>query len=163
MRDFTLAGFLAHISAMAAKMHREMHHALERAAVVVETEAKAELGTYQDQAGPFAGWAELADSTKADRVAQGYTENEPGLRSGEMRDGIGHHVEMTGVMTGEAQIGSNDDKMLWFELGTANQPPRSALGGALVRKSDEVTKIIGHGAVKGLVGEGVAGGFLPIP
>ena len=52
---------------------------MERAAKVVEREAKSEIGEYQDSTiSPFPAWAELADSTKDNRVRLGFTENDPG-------------------------------------------------------------------------------------
>src|SRR4051794_36413616 len=119
----------AKLGEIALAQHEMEHHALEQAAVVVEKRAKEKIGEYQDQAGPFIAWPELADATKADRVNQGYPEDEPGLRSGEMRDSIEHVV-----VDSEAQVGSNDDKLVWFELGTSKQPPRSVLGGAVIEK-----------------------------
>ena len=156
MREFSIFEALAKMAAIAAEIEIETHKALEDAAKVVEKEAKAELGTYQDAAAPFVGWAELADYTKDDRVKRGFTENDPGLRSGELRDSIGSKVEGH-----EAAIGSDMDEAVWFELGTTTQPPRSFLGAAAVRKEQEVVDIIGEGAVIGLAGKGVArGGFL---
>ncbi|MDA8231702.1 MAG: hypothetical protein M0006_10220 [Magnetospirillum sp.] len=158
MKQFSsMADLAAHLAGLAVVQHEANHRALEHAAKVVEREAKNRIGEYQDASGPFAGWAELADSTKADRVAQGYSENEPGLRSGEMRDSIGHRVG-----DGDAHIGSDDDKLVWFELGTENQPPRSVLDGAAVAKEAEVVAIIGESAVAALVGEEVAGNRLLI-
>lgn len=150
MIEFNALDAIVKMAAMAAEIEIETHKALERAARVVEKEAKAELGNYQSQTGPFASWPELADRTKDDRVANGYTENDPGLASGEMRDGIGTKIEGH-----EAHVGTDDDKAVRFELGTAKQPPRSFLGGAAVRKEHEVVEIIGEGAVIGLVGRRV--------
>lgn len=161
-REFSLLGFVEHLGHAAAEARREAHHALERAAVLVEAEAKAEIGHYQDEARPFVAWAELAESTKADRVAQGFPADEPLLRTGDMRDSIHHKVEMTGSFKGEAMIGSDSPIAEYQELGTSRIPPRSFLGGALVRKSHEVVHILGAGVVKGLIGEEVAGGYLPI-
>lgn len=158
MREMTLTGFIAHLTVAQAMVNTTNRSALEQAARVVEREAKAEIGKYQTQAGPFAGWAELAQSTKDDRVRKGFSENEPGLRTGDMRDSIGHAVGRN-----EAVVGSNDDKLVWFELGTSKQPPRSVLGIAAVHKGPEVARILGQGAVKSLVGQGVFGGRLPIP
>lgn len=158
MADFTLLGFAAFLGERLVVMDHETNEAMKKAAMLVEHEAKSEIGIYQDQAGPFAGWAELAQSTKDDRVAQGYSENDPLLRSGKVRDSIGH------VAKGhEAVIGSNDDIAVMLELGTSRMPPRSFLGGAGFRKGPEVAKILGHGAVKALVGAEVAGRLLPIP
>lgn len=142
---------------IALQQHEMEHHVLEKAAVLVEKRAKEKIGEYQEQAGPFVGWAELADSTKADRLRQGYSENEPGLRSGAMRDSIEHVVR-----DGEAQVGSDDDKLVYFELGTSKQPPRSVLGGAVVEEMDKICEIIGTSAVAALVGEGVHGGRMAI-
>lgn len=157
MREFTLAEFVGGIAGMVESVQHETHKALERAARVIEREAKKEIGHYQDEAAPFVGWAELADRTKADRVAQGYPENEPLLRDGTLRDSIGHVVQGH-----EAAIGSNSDIAVYQELGTGHIPPRSFLGGAAVRKETEVVKIIGEGAVIGLVGAEVVGRYLPV-
>ena len=140
----------AKLGEVALAQHEMERHALERAAVIVEKRAKAKLGEYQDQAGPFVAWPELADATKADRVRKGFTENDPGLRTGEMRDSIEHTV-----LDGEAHVGSDDDKLVYFELGTIHQPPRSALGGAVVEETDRICEIVGESAVAALVGEKV--------
>ena len=139
------------------RQHEVEQLALEKAAVVVEKRAKEKVGEYQDAAGPFAGWAELADATKDDRARQGFTENDPGLRTGEMRDSIEHTV--TG---NEAHVGADDDKLVWFELGTVNQPPRSVLGGAVADEMDRIIEIVGESAVASLVGEGVLNGRMRI-
>jgi phage gpG-like protein len=111
--------------------------AMEQAAVVVETEAKRVIGTYDY------GWPPLAEATKADRIAQGFPEDEPLLRTGGMRDSI-EHVSSDK----EAHIGSNDDKAVWQELGTSRGiPPRPFLAGALHHKADEVVEIIGSEVV----------------
>jgi len=158
VREFNGMGeFAQFLGGVALAQHEAEKHLLERAARVVEKRAKERIGEYQGQVGSFAGWAELADSTKADRVAQGFSENEPGLRSGEMRDSISHVVR-----DGEAHIGSDDQNLVYFELGTSKQPPRSVLGGAAAEKTDEIVKIIGEGAAAVLAGEEVFGGRLAI-
>lgn len=147
----------AKLGEVALKQHEMEHRALEKAAVVVEKRAKARIGEYQDEAGPFIAWPELADFTKEDRLSKGFTENDPGLRTGEMRDSIEHKVE-----DGEAHVGSNDEKLAWFELGTVKQPPRSVLGGAVVDEMDKIIGIVGEEAVMALVGEGVFNGKMRI-
>ena len=126
------------------------HEALEHIAKVIEKQAKAEIGHYQDQEGQFAGWAELADSTKAERERQGFTANDPGLRTGEMRDSIHHRVGLH-----EALIGSDDDNLVYFELGTDKQPPRSVLGLAAALKGEEAAGIAGENVVMALIGRQV--------
>lgn len=157
MPSLTPIEFAGLLAGIVAEVENAVHEGLEKATKIVQREAKAELGRYQDAAGPFPAWAELADSTKDDRVRHGYPENEPGLRSGGMRDSIERNVQ---GRTG--RVGSNDDKMVYFELGTPKQPPRSVLAGALIRKEDEVAKVIGHHFVGHLFGEQVVGGVLPV-
>ncbi|MCE2579585.1 hypothetical protein LDL36_14000 [Komagataeibacter sp. FNDCR1] len=157
MPDMSLTQFAGLLTGMVGEIEQAAHDGLEQAARIVEREAKAELGHYQQAAGPFPAWAELADSTKDDRVRKGYPENEPGLRSGEMRDSIEHVVRAR-----TAHVGSDDDKLVYFELGTVKQPPRAVLSGALIRKSDEVAHAVGQRFVGRLFGEDVAGGSMPI-
>lgn len=176
MTLMTLSGFAARLTEMAIEVHEESRKGLEAAAVIVETEAKAELGTYQGPAPPFAGWAELADSTKDERIRQGFPENDPLLRDGLLRDNIAHVVEMNGF-SGTAYVGVPDKEVQHTyqskpvnigevaeaqELGTPHIPPRTFLGGALVRKEQEVAEEIGTRVVKALVGREVFGGRLPI-
>ncbi|MGN6536410.1 MAG: hypothetical protein ACTHKQ_11865 [Mesorhizobium sp.] len=149
MSDFTIDSFATMLLEAAAVMPMAEKAALKAAGEIVQAEAKAEIGTYQDAAGPFAAWAPLAEATKTDRAKQGFTPDDPLLRTGEMRDSIGLVVEGH-----EAHVGSNDDKAVWQELGTTKGiPPRSFLGGAAVRKSAEVRDVIGREIVGALVGE----------
>ena len=126
-----ISAFLTHMRTVATNLPAVEHRAVEAAAEMIRDEAKAELGTYQEQEGPLLGWPELADSTKDDRVRLGYTENDPGLREGEMRESI------TCTARGnEAAVGSNDDKLVWFDQGTnTGQPPREVLARAAFRKA----------------------------
>ena len=158
MPSMSLEGFITHLGAALTHTKKHEHHALEHAAKIVEAEAKREIGHYQNQAGPFTTWPELADRTQNERSKAGFSPNDPGLRSGQMRDSIEHKV---GDL--EAVVGSNDDHLVWFELGTNKQPPRSVLGMAAVHKGAEVAHVIGQGVVKSLVGPGVFNGRLPIP
>lgn len=172
MREFDLLGFAAHLAKLPALMLIEQHEGLEHAARVVEKAAKAKMGHYQETAGPFVGWAELADSTKEERAHQGYPENEPELRSGLLRDSIEHHAEDF-----EAEIGVPDkmvqhpyhpkpenigDIAVYQELGTDKLPPRSFLGGAGVESAHEVVEILGSGVVAALVGERVFKKRIPV-
>ncbi len=160
MRKFgSITDFVEHLAAIAIAEDIAIRKGVNAAAKLVEKEAKAEIGTYQDEIGPFIAWPELAEATKADRIRKGFTEDDPGLRTGEMRDSIGTAMSSDGL---EAQVGSNDDHMVYFELGTSKQPPRSVLGGAMARKLPEVKEILGTALVAGLVGEQVFNRFLPI-
>lgn len=145
------------VTVLAAKV-TDQRHALDRAAAVVQKEAKAIVGNYQEGAGPFAPWAELADSTKEDRLRQGFSENDPELRTGGLRDGIEREV----LDHAHAAVGSNDDVMVYQELGTATMPPRSMLGIAAVHKAERVANILGEGVTRALVGEKVHEGSIDL-
>lgn len=97
----------------------------------IEETAKEEIGVYQPAYGPFDAWAPLAESTKADRVRKGYTEDDPLLRSGELRDSI--QSEVVGLA---AIVGTKSEIGFWQEVGTSHIPPRPFMGPAYVRKID---------------------------
>ena len=160
MRQFNgMASFAEHLLTLMAAEEIASRAALGKCARLVEKTAKDKIGEYQEQTGPFIAWPELAESTKADRVAHGFTEDEPLLRTGDMRDSISHVISTSGL---EAQIGSNDDKAVWQELGTQHIPPRSFLGGAVSDKLPEIKEILAGSLVAALVGEKVVEGGLLI-
>lgn len=149
--------FALHLVKVASAQAVSDQHALERAGQIVEKRAKAILGSYQEDIQPFTDWPELADSTKADRVRQGFRENEPLLRTGEMRDSIGHIV-----VHNEVAIGSDSDVAVYQELGTSRIPPRSFLGAAVVQTTPEIVAEIGQQVVTSLIGKDVFGGGFQI-
>lgn len=105
----------------------------------IEETAKEEIGVYQPAYGAFESWAPLAEATKADRVRQGYSEDEPLLRSGELRDSIESEVVGLAAIVGtKSQIG------LWQEVGTSHIPPRPFIGPAYVRKIELLKDSIGR-------------------
>ncbi|WP_426607106.1 hypothetical protein [Pantoea anthophila] len=104
----------------------------------IEETAKEEIGIYQPAYGPFDAWAPLAESTKADRVRLGYSEDEPLLRSGELRDSI--ESEVVGLA---AIVGTKCEIGLWQEVGTTHIPPRPFIGAAYVRKIDPLREAMG--------------------
>jgi len=103
----------------------------------IEETAKEEIGVYQPAYGPFDAWAQLAESTKADRFRQGYTEDDPLLRSGELRDSI--QSEVVGLA---AIVGTKSEIGLWQEVGTSHIPSRPFIGPAYVRKIDPLMEAI---------------------
>jgi hypothetical protein len=123
------------------------HRLLEHACVEIETLAKEKFGEYQDQAGPFAAWAPLAQATVDDRIAKGYSPNNPLLRSGETRDSIEHKVSGH-----EGHVGSDSDVLLFLELGTNKMPARSTLGAAAFEKEPEIREETGIGFSAWLAG-----------
>ena len=137
MKSFTLEGFARELANMQAKVPVMLAVAAESVGQVAEGKAKAIVGEYQrGDMGGFEPWEELAGSTKADRVRNGYTENDPGLRSGAMQGSIGHTTSGTNVA-----IGSSDQHLVWFEFGTSKQPPRSVVGLAAYRSEEDLRAI----------------------
>jgi len=136
MRDFAnMAAFAAFSAGLIVEVDKAKREALEKAAVIVEEEAKRVIGTYDY------GWPPLAPSTLAKKSA-----DTPLLETGEMRDSIEHSSNAD-----EARIGSNNDKAVWHELGTSHVPPRSFLMQAAVHKTDEVVKMIGEHVVPKMI------------
>ena len=123
---FTLEGFAALLTQIAVTTVAEQR-GLEKAAVIVEKEAKRVIGTYDY------GWTPLAESTLAHKKA-----DTPLLETGAMRDSIQHTVRGRA-----ANIGSNSDIAVYQELGTAKIPARSFLAGAAAHKGKEVANAIG--------------------
>lgn len=148
MREFgSLGKFADHLLALQVTELVALNRGLERCAKLVEATAKAEIGVYQDEVGSFPAWAELADATKKDRVRQGFTENDPLLRTGQLQQSISHQTELI-----ETIIGSTDEVMVYQELGTPTIPPRPVLGPAVVRNAEKIRKVLGEAAVMGLLG-----------
>jgi hypothetical protein len=162
IKTFDLAGFAMHLAKLPLIIAIEQHEAMEEACRVVEDEAKQSIGHYQAAAGPFAAWAPLADTTlqgwggHPGKIALGYAPpDNPELRTGDLRDSIKHQAEQGVVIGGaEGAIGSDEDNMVWQEIGTSKMPARSILGGAAVRKADVVAELLGRAAVMALVGAG---------
>jgi phage gpG-like protein len=106
--------------------------ALDRAAMIIQQEAKRVIGTYEY------GWPRLKPSTIARKVPG----DTPLLETGEMRDSIEYSVSEDGK---EAFVGSNNPKAVWQELGTSRGiPPRSFLMGAAMHKEAEVNALVGN-------------------
>jgi HK97 gp10 family phage protein len=136
MREFSSFGsFARHLERLALEGEAVTAHITKEAADLVQANAKARIGEYQDYEGPFTKWAELADSTKEERVRQGFTENDPLLRTGTLRDSI--KVEAKG---NEAVIGSEDEVALYQEVGTDHIPPRPFLGPALYGSKNDIAE-----------------------
>jgi len=149
MKEFgSLAAFADHLAALQAGVTAQLEKGLDRAAKRVQKTAQEEIGHYQEAAGPFQKWEELTRGTQDDRERKGYTRNDPGLRSGAMRQSI--ERQRQGL---QAAVGSNDDHLVWFEMG-AKAEPRSVLGLAAHRESEAVGQIIRDAVAHGLSGGG---------
>jgi hypothetical protein len=148
MRQFgSLGQFAAHLLTLQVAEVVALRKGLELCAKHVERTAKDEIGFYQQAVGPFPDWAPLADSTEAEKARLGFEPDAPLLRTGGLRDSIGHEV---GAL--EAVVGSTSDVMVYQELGTPTIPPRPVLGPAAIHNADRIKRILGDAAVAGLIG-----------
>ena len=138
--------FIAHMALMDVQAVLSIHEGLKKCAMAVEKTAKEEIGVYQGDAPPFGAWPELADVTKEDRLNKGFTENDPLLRTGGLRDSIGRTVD--GL---EAAVGSTREVMVWQELGTEKIPPRPVLGTAAVNNIPLIKRTLGIAVANGLL------------
>ena len=151
MRSFgDLGSFASELVAVEVGFHMKLAKSLDGVAKKVKQTAKDELGEYQQAIGPFQSWDELADSTKKDRLSKGFNENDPLLRTGELRDSIEHQTDENKL---EASIGSNSDVAVWQELGTAKIPPRPFLGPAVEINREAIKRIVGGAVISGLLGK----------
>jgi hypothetical protein len=84
-------------------------------------------------------WPALSPETLARKMGDG-----PLLETGELRASIEWNAEGK-----EGHVGSNNDKAVWQELGTARIPPRSFLMGAAMRTASPrlliwLCSLLGH-------------------
>ena len=164
MKTFSdIPSFIAHLTIAAAAAVEEDREGLEKAAKLIEDDAKASLGEYQAAVGPFPAWQELADSTQTERAKAGYSANDPLARSktleGAITHEVGHREAMIGVpITGELEPEGAlvSDVAVDMEMGTSRAPPRPFMGPAAYRKGKEAAKIIGADFVSKLVGDNVS-------
>ena len=146
MKTYQSFGALARqLERASLRLEDSLGAAMEAAATLVEATAKAEIGHYQTSGmGPFTAWAPLKPATVAEKRRLGYADAEndnPELRTGEMRDSIGHSYDF-GNFT--FTVGSTSEIAVYQELGTANGlPPRPFLAPALYRNVDPIRKLIG--------------------
>lgn len=140
-----LEQFARQLSSASAQIATDLEFTFHAIVKEIEETAKEEIGVYQPAYGPFEAWSPLAESTKADRVRLGYTEDNPLLRSGKLRDSI--ESEIVGLA---AIVGTKSEIGLWQEVGTDRIPPRPFIGTAYVRKIDPLTDLIGLAITRGL-------------
>jgi HK97 gp10 family phage protein len=129
----SFAQLAARLATAEADMKFAKEAILEKACQIVEDRAKAAIGTYEF------GWPQLAQSTQEQRVAQGYSANNPLLRTGELRSSIGHYVD------GDVgYVGTNDPNAKYHEFGTSKMPPRPFLGPAVDAAGPKIEKMAGR-------------------
>lgn len=172
MVDVTMEEFLLILGRGVVHHAAHVEHVLRAAAEHIEATAKAMIGHER------AEWPPLAQYTMDQRVALGFSENDPLLRTGHLRDAITHDVELREV-GGVAVVGVKDatvgtdakngpdpvrnigDVAVWMELGTGRAPSRSFLAQAVIDEMPVLEQMFGKHLAGGLFE--APGQTLPIP
>jgi phage gpG-like protein len=171
MKTFNSFGEMAlELAGLEIGLYEELNRGLENVLKRIQAGARAQIGHYQPAVGGFPAWRELADETKQERVQQGFTENDPLERSGELRDAITHERDtqlqgVVGVQHGQihspypdgygGQTGGHTDVgdiAVDQELGTQRIPARPFLGPAAFLSREAIQKLVGAAAVAGIIG-----------
>jgi hypothetical protein len=114
VRDFDLSSFAAHLGNLAAGITAAERVLLDRAARVIEAEARRVIGQHQNAVGSSASG------------------------EGDLLDSIEHTV-----LTPCAHVGSNLPEAEAREFGGPTNPPQSFLSGSAFRKATDVCDLIG--------------------
>lgn len=161
MKEFAgFAAFAKHLESLAAQAPIVQDLMLEKAADHIAKAAKDKIGHYQEAAGHFPEWEELADSTEYEKARLGYPVDAPLLRDGTMRDSIKKSSIMHAGGARYIAIGSESDIAVYQEQGTLHIPPRPFLGPAMFESKAWLWKMFcvhaGHwiAGVNRLPGEG---------
>src|SRR6267142_5231921 len=139
-QTFTLLGFVAHLKAVEHDMNALGPAVVAKACEMVAEEARRVIG----EGYPY--WPALAPSTLARKMM-----NTPLLETGELRASIEWNADGN-----QGYVGSNNEKAVWHELGTARIPPRSFLAGAAMAMEDKIHKMAARAVMAVLLGKGLA-------
>lgn len=146
--------FQDHLENKVQKVYEDYsRQALDVVGDAIATDARDSLGTYQSGIGEFSSWAKLAPSTIAEKARRGWGKggnpDTPLYATGQLAASISYAV----LNARRVEIGSNDEKLLWLDLGTKNMPPRPVLGPAALRTIPKHVGVFGFalaGAISGV-------------
>lgn len=137
---YSILGFVAQLKAIEHDMNALGPAIIRKACEMVCEEAKRVIGEGYDY------WPALKPETLARKMM-----NTPLLETGELRASI--EWTASGL---EGAVGSNNDKAVWHELGTARIPPRSFLMGAAIEMEPKIHKMAARAVVAVMMGKGLA-------
>lgn len=165
MKTFdSIAQFDAFLDRQIASLERGFTATLSQVGAIIQEDARGRLGSYHSRVGPFPMWDELAESTKVNRLAKGYTDDEPLLRDGTLQKSISKEVTPWAVAVGvrhglpsdraDATMG---DIAMWQEFGAARLgkphiPPRPFIGPALYATMEVTLPMAAAAVVSRLTG-----------
>jgi phage gpG-like protein len=140
MQEFSLLSFVAHLHTIDRDLHEVGPAIVARACEMVAKQAKSAIGKRH----------ELWPALKPETIARKLRGNTPLLETGELRDSI--EWTASGL---EGQVGSNNDKAVWHELGTYHIPPRSFLASSAISMEDRIHKMAERAVIAVLEGRGL--------
>jgi phage gpG-like protein len=136
---FTVLGFVAKLKAIEHDMDALGPAIIRKACEMVAEEARRVIGEGYDY------WPALKPETLARKMM-----NTPLLETGELRASI--EWTSSGL---EGAVGSNNDKAVWHELGTARIPPRSFLMGAAIEMEPQIHVLFKRAVIAVIAGRGL--------
>jgi phage gpG-like protein len=136
---YSILGFVAKLKTIELEMKVLDHAIVARACEMIAAEARRVIGEGYDD------WPALAPSTLAKKMM-----NTPLLETGELRGSIEWNSEGD-----RGEVGSNLEKAVWHELGTARIPARSFLAGAAMRMEDKIHKMAARAVMAVMLGKGL--------
>jgi phage gpG-like protein len=136
----SLASFAAHVVTLNRDVKLVEHAIVAKACSMVCAEARRVLGSYDY------GWPQLQPETIANKMRG----DSPLLESGELHDSITWNAEGN-----VGHVGSDSDKAVWMELGTARIPPRSFLVGAAQAMEGKIHAMAAKAVMAVLAGRGL--------
>ena len=139
-QEFSLLGFVAHLHAIDRDLHEVGPAIVARACEMVARAAKRAIGKRH----------ELWPPLKPETIARKLRGNTPLLETGELRDSI--EWTASGL---EGQVGSNNDKAVWHELGTSRIPARSFLASSAISVEEKIHRMAERSVIAVLEGRGL--------
>ena len=143
-QEFSLLGFVAQLHTIDRDLHEVGPAIIARACEMVAKQAKSAIGKTH----------ELWPPLKPETIARKLRGNTPLLETGEMRDSIEWTVHGHGSHV-EGEVGSNNDKALWHELGTSRIPPRSFLASSAISMEGRIHQMAERAVIAVLEGRGL--------
>jgi hypothetical protein len=158
MQKFNSLGALAQylMKQTARNYVSKLSGALSQIGQSVQQEAKSEIGTYQSGVGPYPPTAPLAEATIERKAKEGYgmhgDPDTPLYATGAFQEDINYKVDEANL---SVDIGTNQDYIVYTELGTGKMPPRPIFGTSALRAVPKTLPLIGAYATAGITGEDV--------
>ena len=135
----SIAEFIVKTKTIQMELEIVGHAVIARACEMICAEAKRVLGT------DGYDWPALSPATLAHKMQSGML-----LERGELRGSIEWNSSGN-----EGHVGSDLDKAVWIELGTARMSPHSFLAGAAMAMEEKIHKMAARAVVACIAGRGL--------